>query len=172
MPHLPCEGNAFTPDHFPLGTSRHVAAQEGLRRCDKQQRHHAGPKRRARPGGTNAQALRAPSLTFMSAQQQGALQCLQRRLLSGHSYSAWWSLSPRRTRPLHAGHSVSMNGQCPSWQLWQQREQSVSRTLRAATQLRLCFGFGAGPLDPYRPHGASEGRRLGLIPAGRTPAMP
>lgn len=65
--------------------------------------------------------------TCTSAKQQAAWQCWQLRLLSGHSCSMWRSFSPRRTRPLHAGHSVSRNGQSPSWQLWQQREQSVQR---------------------------------------------
>lgn len=65
--------------------------------------------------------------TCTSAKQQAAWQCWQLRLLSGHSCSTWRSFSPRRTRPLHAGHSVSRNGQSPSWQLWQQREQSVQR---------------------------------------------
>lgn len=58
-----------------------------------------------------------PPLTLMSAPQKGAWQCLQLRLLSGHSYPACCSLSHKRTRPLHAGHSVSMNGQWPSWPL-------------------------------------------------------
>lgn len=68
---------------------------------------------------------RACALTFMSAEQQGALQCRQLRLRSGHVCSRWCSFSPRRTRPLHAGHSVSTNGQCPSWPLWQRRERGV-----------------------------------------------
>lgn len=58
-----------------------------------------------------------PPLTLMSAPQKGAWQCPQLRLLSGHSYPACCSLSHKRTRPLHAGHSVSMNGQWPSWPL-------------------------------------------------------
>ena len=73
-------------------------------------------------GGRRRPACRPGVLTFMSAGEQGALQCRQLRLRSGHWCSRWCSFSPRRTRPLHAGHSVSMNGHCPSWQLWQQRE--------------------------------------------------
>lgn len=76
---------------------------------------------------------------FKSAQQQGARQCLQLRLLSGHSCSEWCSFSPRRTRPLQAGHSVSMNGQCPSWQL--------SYSLRVPFQVQPLLGQTAGRLS-------------------------
>lgn len=79
-----------------------------------------GPSRRQEAeGGRRGPACCLGTLTFMPAGQQGALQCRQLRLRSGHWCSRWCSFSPRRTRPLHAGHSVSMNGQCPSWQLWQ-----------------------------------------------------
>lgn len=107
--------------------STQLAASDGpVGRGETPQR----PRRRAgrlSVGARGARGALPDALTFRSAQQQGARQCLQLRLLSGHSCSECRSFSPRRTRPLHAGHSVSMNGQCPSWQLWQQREHGVNR---------------------------------------------
>lgn len=109
-----------------------------------------------RPGAARSLRAAGRALTFMSAEQQGALQCRQLRLRSGHACSRWCSFSPRRTRPLHAGHSVSTNGQCPSWQLWQRRERGVGgapvgfwATAPPAVD-RSGFVLGARPRGPLR----------------------
>lgn len=79
--------------------------------------------------------------TSRSEWLQDALQCWQLRLLLGHSCSVWCSFSLRRTRTLHAGHSVSRNGHSPSWQLWQQKKvyEDSMQTLQVTQRMQVAW---------------------------------